>query len=119
MEKSLIAALRTELSDLHQRVDELENDRAGDETRARKHLDLLSAEYAMRQALLQFTQEVAEREGIPVDLFASRFDQTIRWHRDRFLQNVEGMDPQIAAQIDDRKVADIPTGDLPPCIFPD
>jgi len=114
-----IAALTRELDDLKGRVDWLEKHRETDEAQAPKHLDLLSSEHAMREALLQFTQEVAVREGIPVELFVSRFEAAKEWHRDRFLQIIEGVDPQIAAQIDERNVADIPTEDLPPCIFPE
>jgi hypothetical protein len=73
----------------------------------------------MREALLQVTQEIAKREGIPVELFVSRFEAAKEWHRDRFLQMVERVDPHTAAQIDDRKIVDIPTEDLPPCIFPE
>jgi len=114
-----IAALREELKDLNARVDTLETHRAVDDAQTPTHLEVLSSGHAMREALLQFTQEVAAREGIPVELFASRFEAAIDWHRDRFLRMIERVVPDIAAQIDDREMKDIPTEDLPPCIFPE
>ena len=119
MEEPTLAALFQELESLKQRVAELEESRAAEEAYAQGHMELLSSGHATREALLQFTQEVAAREGIPVDLFVSRFEAAIHWHRDRFLRAVEGVDPQIAAQLDDRNVEEIPTEELPPCIFPD
>jgi nucleotide-binding universal stress UspA family protein len=114
-----IAELRQEFEEMKSRVDLLEQRRAKDEAEKPKHLDILSSEHAMREALLQFTQEVAAREGIPVELFVSRFEAAKEWHRDRFLQMVEAIDPDAAAQIDDRKVTEIPTEDFPPYIFPE
>ncbi len=64
------------------------------------------------------TSEIAARDGLPVALFVSRFEKAVDWHRDRFLQMIEGVDPQMAAQIDTRGLADIPTEAQPPCIFP-
>ena len=119
MTASNIAALRKELDEIKGRVDLLEKRRAKDEAEKAKQLDILSSGHAMREALLQFTQEVAAREGIPVDLFVSRFEAAKEWHRDRFLRMVEAVDPNTAAQLDDRNVTDIPTEDLPPCIFPE
>jgi hypothetical protein len=114
-----IAALKKELKSLKGRIEILETHRAAVEASTAAKLELLSSRHAMREAMLQFTQEVAAREGIPVDLFVSRFEAAITWHRDRFLQMIEGVDPQIAAQIDNRKITDIPTEELPPCIFPE
>jgi hypothetical protein len=112
-------ALRKELQDLQERVAALERQHAVEETQAPQHLELLSSEHAMREALLQFTQEIAAREGLDVALFVARFEAAKEWHRDRFLQMIEHVDPNIAAEIDGRKIRDIPTESLPPCIFPD
>jgi hypothetical protein len=72
----------------------------------------------LREALLQFTQEIAAREGFPVKLFVARFQEAVDWHRDRILRMVEGFDPRMAAQIDTRCLTKIPTEAQPPCIFP-
>ena len=115
MATPVIETLVEELSQLKGRVNILEMQRADD---AIKQLELHSSDHAMREALLQFTQEIAAREGYPVELFVSRFHAAMNWHRDRFLRVVEGVDPHLAAQIDTRKLTDIPTDELPPCILP-
>lgn len=97
----------------------IERDRADEASETTRHLDILSSEHAMREALLQFTQEIAVRQGIPVELFVSRFEAAKEWHRDRFLRMVEGVDPNLAAKIDERAIHDVPTEDMPPCIFPE
>lgn len=114
-----LVTLNDELRLLQERVARIEKDRADEAAEATKQLDILSSEHAMREALLQFTQEIAIREGVPVELFVSRFEAAKEWHRDRFLRMVEGVDPNLAAKIDERAIHDIPTEDLPPCIFPE
>lgn len=93
----------------------MELERAADAT---NHLELLAGDHAMREALLQFTQEIAARDGLSVELFVTRFEAAIDWHRDRFFRMVEGVDSRLAAQIDKRKINDIPTEEQPPCILP-
>lgn len=115
MNQPTIENLVAELKELRERVDALERERAEEAT---KRLALFSGDHAIREALLQFTQEIAARDGLSVELFVSRFHAAIDWHRDRFLQTVEGVDPHLAAQIDQRSLTDVPTEDLPPCIFP-
>src|SRR4051812_25874828 len=110
-----IETLIEELSQLRGRVDILEMQRADD---AIKQLGLHASEHAMREGILQFTQEIAARDGISVELFVTRFHAAIDWHRDKFLQMVEGVDPRLAAEIDQRDLAEIPTEDQPPCILP-
>lgn len=73
----------------------------------------------MREAILQFTQELAAREGFSVPDFVQRFEAASRWHRDRFLRAVEGVDPDLAARIDSRQLAEVPTDEMPPAILPD
>jgi hypothetical protein len=114
-----LVTLNDDLKLLKERVAKIEQDRAHEAAESTKELDILSSEHAMREALLQFTQEIAIREGIPIELFVSRFEAAKEWHRDRFLRMVEGVDPNLAAKIDERAIHDIPTEDLPPCIFPD
>jgi hypothetical protein len=115
MNPPTIEPLVEELMELRERVTALEMERADDAT---KRLELLSGDHAMREGILQFTQEIAARDGLSVELFVSRFHAAIDWHRDRFLRMVEGVDPRFAAQIDQRSLTDIPTEDLPPCILP-
>jgi hypothetical protein len=110
-----IETLLKELSELRARIDAMEGARAEDAT---KQLELLAGDHAMREGLLQFTQEIAARDGLPVEHFVNRFHAAIDWHRDRFLRMVEGVDPRLAAQIDQRDLADIPTEEQPPCILP-
>jgi hypothetical protein len=104
------------LKKLEDRVNTLESRSADD---ASKRLELFAGEHALREALLQFTQEVAARDGFSVEVFVSRFEKAIDWHRDRFLRMLEGVDPQMAAHIDTRNFTDVPTEAQPPCIFPD
>jgi hypothetical protein len=85
---------------------------------ANNRLALYADGHALREALLQFTQEIVAREGFPIKLFVSRFEEAVDWHRDRFLRMVEGFDPQMAAQINTRSLTDVPTEAQPPCIFP-
>lgn len=103
------------LKALQCRINAPEMERAED---ASNRLALLAGEHALREALLQFTQEITARDGFPVELFVSRFEKAIDWHRDRFLQMVEGVDPQMAAHIDTRSLTDVLTEVQPPCIFP-
>jgi hypothetical protein len=103
------------LKTLEDRVNTLETKNADD---ASKRLALFAGEHALREGLLQFTQEIAARDGFSVEVFVSRFEKAIDWHRDRFLRMLEGVDPQMAAHIDTRSLTDIPTEDQPPCIFP-
>ena len=103
------------LKKLEDRVNTLETKHADD---ASKRLALFAGEHALREALLQFTQEIAARDGFSVEVFVSRFEKAIDWHRDRFLRMLEGVDPQMAAHIDTRSLTDIPTEAQPPCIFP-
>ncbi len=110
-----IETLAQEVKELRNRIDVLTTERAEDAT---KHLEMHSGDHAMREAMLQFTQEVAARVGHPVELFVSRFHAAADWHRDRFLRMVEGIDPLLAARIDTRNLTDIPTDDQPPCILP-
>lgn len=110
-----IETLVAELTGLKERVTALETAATEDAT---KRLELLAGDHAMREGLLQFTQEIAARDGLSVELFVTRFHAAIDWHRDRFLQMVEGVDPCLAAQIDQRDLANIPTDDQPPCILP-
>jgi hypothetical protein len=114
-----LETLNEELKLLNERVARIEQDRAEEAAEATQHLDILSSEHAMREALLQFTQEVAVREGVPAELFVERFEAAKEWHRDRFLRMVEGVDPDLAAKIDERAIHDVPTEDMPPCIFPE
>lgn len=116
MSQPTVETLAADLQVLAERIHELEMDRADD---ARKRLELLAGDHAMREALLQFTQELAARDGFSVELFVARFEAASHWHRDRFLRTVEGIDPDLAAQIDKRKLTDVPTEDLPPCILPE
>jgi hypothetical protein len=104
------------LKELEDRVNTLETKYAAD---ASKRLALFAGEHALREGLLQFTQEIAARDGLSVEVFVSRFEKAIDWHRDRFLRMLEGVDPQMAAHIDTRSLKDIPTDAQPPCIFPD
>jgi hypothetical protein len=115
MSQPTVAALVDSLKQLQDRILTLEAERAED---ANKRLAVFAGEHALREALLQFTQEIAARDGLPVALFVSRFEKAIDWHRDRFLQMVEGVDPRLAALLDTRNLTDIPTEELPPCIFP-
>ncbi len=110
-----IEALVEELAQLKGRINVLEMRRDDD---AVKQLELRAGDHAMREGILQFTQEIAARDGLSVELFVTRFHAAIDWHRDRFFQLVERADPQLAAQIDQRDLASIPTDDLPPCILP-
>jgi len=98
-----------------ERVFAIEAERAEE---AAKRMELYAGDHAMREALLQFTQEVAVREGFSVELFVKRFEAAIDWHRDRFLGMVEGVDPQLAARIDHRQLMAVPTDTQPPCILP-
>lgn len=116
MSSPTVETLAEELQALAERIHELEADRAQD---ARQRLELLAGDHAMREALLQFTQELAARDGFSVELFVARFEAASHWHRDRFLRTVEGIDPDLAAHIDKRNLTDIPTDDLPPCILPE
>jgi len=119
MEKPNLEALRRELNLVKERVDWLEKARLDDAAQVSKHLEVMSSEHATRQALLQFAQEVAAHDGISVELFAARFEAAKEWHRDRFLQQIEVVDPCLAASVDARGVAEIPTEELPPCLFPE
>ncbi|MDR3402648.1 MAG: hypothetical protein P4L99_09130 [Chthoniobacter sp.] len=119
MKEPNIIAVSKELKELKERVVALEKERDACVARVSKEMELLSFEHATREAVLQFIQELAEREGVAPELFVSRFEAAKNWHRDRFLQVVERVDPHIAAEIDDRKVADVCTEDFPPCIFPE
>lgn len=116
MSHPTVISLAADLEKLTERFHELEMDR---EDEARKRLELHVADHAMREALLQFTQELAARDGFSVELFVARFEAAIHWHRDRFLRNIEGIDPDLAAHLDKRKFTDVPTEDLPPCILPE
>jgi hypothetical protein len=110
-----IETLLEELSQLKERVNMLERRRTDD---AFKQLEMRAGDHAMREGILQFTQEIAARDGFSVELFVTRFHAAIDWHRDRFFQLLEGSDPELAAQIDRRDLASIPTEDQPPCILP-
>ena len=103
-----------ELSELRARVATLEAVHIDEAT---KRLDLQSGEHALREAILQFTQEVAVRDGVALELFVERFHAAMKWHRDRFLRMVETVNPELAAEIDERNLDDVPTEDLPPCIL--
>ncbi len=108
--------LAKDLQVVTNRIRTMELERAEDR---RKHLDLFVGEYALRETILQFTQELAARDGFSVEQFVARFEAANHWHRDRFLRTVEGVDPDLAAHLDQREVAEIPTSDLPPCILPE
>ncbi len=114
MTELTIETVVKQMEELRERVDALEMQRAEEAT---KHLEIHSTDHAMREALLQFTQEIAARDGLSVELFVSRFHAAIDWHRDRFLRMVEGIDPRLAAQIDQRSLTEIPTDEQPPCIL--
>jgi len=116
MAKTTAETMAESLKKLEDRVDTLESKHADD---ASKRLALFAGEHSLREGLLQFTQEVAARDGFSVEVFVSRFEKAINWHRDRFLRMLEGVDPETAAHIDTRSFADIPTEAQPPCIFPD
>ena len=75
MKEPTTASLQREITELTARVDRLEKARAADLALAPRHLELQSTEHAMREALLQFTQEIAAREGIPVEQFNRVFIQ--------------------------------------------
>lgn len=116
MSQPTLEILAENLRMLAERLHEMERDREED---ARKRLELLVGDHALREALLQFTQELAARDGFSVELFVARFEAASHWHRDRFLRTVEGIDPDLAAHLDKRNLTDIPTDDLPPCILPE
>jgi hypothetical protein len=111
-----IQNLVEELSQLRGRVESLERRQNVD---AVHRLEMRAGDHAMREGILQFTQEIAARDGLSVELFVTRFHAAIDWHRDRFLQLLEGADPELAAMIDQRDLASVPTDDLPPCILLD
>jgi len=115
MTKPTVETLVEEMRKLMERVFAIEAERAEE---AAKRMELYAGDHAMREALLQFTQEVAVREGFSVELFVKRFEAAIDWHRDRFLGMVEGVDPQLAARIDHRQLMAVPTDTQPPCILP-
>jgi len=119
MKKSDLEILSKELKLMKERVDWLEKARVDDAAQVSKHLEVMSGEHATREVLLQFAQEIAAHEGIPVELFATRFEAAKEWHRDRFLQQIEVIDPYLAATVDERDVTEIPTEEQPPRIFPD
>lgn len=119
MEKTNLETLSRELKLVKERVEWLEKARLHDAAQVSQHLQVMSSEHATRQVLLQFAQEVAAHEGIPVELFAARFEAAKEWHRDRFLQQIEVVGPCLAARVDARGVTEIPTEELPPCLFPD
>ena len=115
MSKLTVEELAEDLKALTERIREMEANRAED---ARKHLEIIAGDHAMGETILQFTQELAARVGFSVEQFVARFEAASDWHRDRFLQNVECVDPQLAAVIDHRSLESIPTEDHPPCILP-
>jgi hypothetical protein len=115
MDSPTLETLAENVRVLTDRIHQLEMERADD---ARKQLDLFAGDYAMRETLLQFTQELAVRDGFSVELFIGRFEAACLWHRDRFLRSIEAIDPHLAAQLDQRALAEIPTEALPPCILP-
>jgi len=119
MEKPSLETLSRELELLKERVEWLEKARLDDAAQVSKHLEVMSGEHATREVLLQFVQEVATHEGTPLELFAARFEAAKQWHRDRFLQQIEVIDPCLAAKVDERNVAEIPTEEQPPCLFPE
>ena len=119
MKKPTLQTLSRELKLAQERVAMLEKAHLDDAAQVSQHLEVLSSEHATRQVLLQFAQEIAAHEGIPVALFARRMEAAKEWHRDRFLQQIEVIDPLLAAHVDGRDVTEIPTEDLPPSLFPD
>jgi hypothetical protein len=119
METPNLETLSRALQLVTERVESLERARGADAAQASKHLEVMSNEHATREVLLQFAQEIAVHEGIPVELFAARFEAAKEWHRDRFLQQIEVVDPWLAARVDARGVAEVPTEEQPPCLFPE
>ena len=71
------------------------------------------------QALWSLSQEMAAHLGIGGELFLERFEEHVRFHQDRNLGIAEDISPNLAARIDDRRQADVPTEGFPPPLFPD
>lgn len=73
---------------------------------------------AMFQALLSLVLEMAGRLGISEERFEGSFQERVRWYHDRNLQTASGISPNLAGQIDDRDLSDVPTEGFPTPLFP-
>lgn len=78
---------------------------------------------ALRQArflaLMSMVQELCDREGVVGEQFLKHFDERVRFYHDQLLQKAEDTDANLAAQIDERGLADMPDSESYPPLFPD
>jgi hypothetical protein len=75
------------------------------------------ADNAHYSALRSMVGEIALRFGISSEQFWKHYEARYSYYHDLMLQQAEKVKPRLAAQLDDRPLADIPTGRFPP-LFP-
>jgi len=68
-------------------------------------------------ALRSIVSEIALRLGLSRDQFWQQYDARYSYYRDQILQQAETSKPQLAAQMDGRTIADVPTERFAP-LFP-
>ena len=73
---------------------------------------------ARLDALTQFAAEIAARSGLSKEEFLQRFKASYNWYFDRLLQRAGEIEPHLGSHIDNRHLADVPTDEHPPSIFP-
>ena len=110
--------LKKIISELIERIEHLErHDRQAEQAAVMEgsNFAVVQARFA---ALYSITQELADHEGISEEQFLKHFEERVRHYHDYFLRTAENINPNWAAQIDERGQSDMPEGELYPPLFP-
>ena len=73
---------------------------------------------ARELALYTIVSELAQRLGLSSAEVRQHYKIRTAWMLDRLLQKVESKEPTVAAEIDKRKIDEVPTADGYPPLFP-
>lgn len=68
-------------------------------------------------ALYSIIQELAAHEGISEEQFLKHFEERVRHYHDYFLRTAENINPNWAAQIDERGLGEMPESESYPPLF--
>jgi hypothetical protein len=75
-------------------------------------------DHAGQLALFSMVAEMAEQLGLSHSEVHRHYKTRRAWMLDRLLRKVESKDPSVAADIDERKIGDVPTSGGYPPLFP-
>jgi hypothetical protein len=104
---------------LTKRVESLENHDQQAEKAAVMQGSNTALQEARFAALYSITQELAAREGLSEEQLLEHFQKRVRYYQDRLLRIAEDINPNWAAQIDERGSSEMPEGESYPPLFPE